>query len=61
MIKKMFLETNKILASKRMLNNKIKKASINPKEKIQFANNLKKKDLNYFNQRICKILLKSFH
>ena len=33
---------NKILAINRKLNNKIEKDSINPKEKIQFANNLKK-------------------
>ena len=53
---------NKILAINRKLNDKIEKDSINPKEKFQFANNLKKlKDLYYFDERVCKILMKSIH
>ena len=53
---------NKIHAINRKLNDRIEKDSINPKEKFQFANNLKKlKDLNYFDERICKILMKSIH
>ena len=53
---------NKILVINRKLYHKIEKGSINAKEKIQFANNLNKlKDLNYFDEGICKILLKSIH
>ena len=51
---------NKILARNKILINKIEKDSLNQKEKTQFANNLKKlKDLNYFDEKICSILLKS--
>ena len=53
---------NKILAINRKLNDKIEKGSITAKEKIQFTNNLKKlKDLNYCDERLCKILLKSIN
>ena len=51
---------NIILAKNRLLTDKIEKDSINHKEKIQFAKNLiKLKDLNYFDEKICSILLKS--
>ena len=44
------------------MDDKLAKDTIIQKEKIQFANNLKKlKDLNYFNEKICNILLKSVH
>ena len=53
---------NKILPINRKLNDKIEIGSINANEKRQFANNLSKlKHLNYFDERICKILLKSIH
>ena len=40
----------------------MEKDSINPKEKLHFANNLEKlEDLNYFDERKCRILMKSIH
>ena len=53
---------NKILARNRILNDKIRKNTINEKEKKVLANNLKKlKDINYFDEKFCNILLKSIH
>ena len=53
---------NKILARKKILNDKIIKNTINEKEKKIFASNLKKlKDINYFDEKLCNILLKSIH
>ena len=53
---------NKILARNRILNDKIIKNTINEKEKKIFASNLKKlKDINYFDEKLCNILLKSIH
>ena len=55
-------KVNKILPRNRILNDKIAKGSINQKEKSQFGNILKKlKELNYFNAKICNILLKPIH
>ena len=42
-----------------MLHDKIKNNTINKREEKQYENNLNKlKDLDYFNERVCKILLK---
>ena len=53
---------HKILARNRILNDKIGKNTINEKEKKVLANNIKKlKDKNYFDEKLCNILLKSIH
>ena len=53
---------NKILASNTILNDKRTKDTINEKGKRLFANNLKKlNDLNFFDEKLCNILLKSIH
>ena len=52
-------EINRILTKNSILHNKIINKTISNKEEKQFENNLNKlKDLDYFNERVCKILLK---
>ena len=50
---------NRILNNNRMLHDKIKNITITMREEKQYENNLNKlKDLDYFDERVCKILLK---
>ena len=50
---------NRILTKNRMLHDKIKNNTITKREEKQYENNLNKlRDLNYFDERVCKILLK---
>ena len=50
---------NRILTKNRMLHDKIKNNRITMREEKQYENNLNKlKDLDYFDERVCKILLK---
>ena len=52
-------QINRILTKNRMLHNKIKSNTITKREEYQYENNLNKlRDLNYFDERVCKILLK---
>ena len=52
-------QINRILTKKRMLHDKIINNTITKREKKQYENNLSKlRDLNYFDERVCKILLK---
>ena len=52
-------QINKILTKNRMLHDKIKNNTITKREEEQYENNLNKlRDLNYFDERVCKILLK---
>ena len=52
-------QINRILTKNRMLNNKIKNNTITKTEEEKYENNLNKlRDLNYFDERVCKILLK---
>ena len=52
-------QINRILTKNRMLHNKIKNNTITKREEEQFENNLNKlRDLDYFDERVCKILLK---
>ena len=56
--KKVIEKINKILASSRILNDKIAKDSINQNKQRQFVDNLEKlKDLKYFDEKICNITL----
>ena len=51
-------QINRILAKNRILHDKIKNNTITKIEE-QYENNLNKlKDLDYFDERVCKILLK---
>ena len=51
-------QINRIVTKNRMLHNKIKNNTITKTEE-QYENNLNKlRDLNYFDERVCKILLK---
>ena len=50
---------NRILTKNRILYDKIKNNTITKREEKQYENNLNKlRDLNYFDERVCKILLK---
>ena len=50
---------DKILTKSNILNNKIMNKTITKIEEKQYENNLKKlKDLDYFDERLCKIMLK---
>ena len=50
---------NRILTKNRILYDKIKNNTITKREENQYENNLNKlRDLNYFDERVCKILLK---
>ena len=50
---------NRILTKIRILHNKIINITITKTEEEQYENNLNKlKDLNYFDERLCKIILK---
>ena len=50
---------DKILTKSNILNNKIMNKTITKIEEKQYENNLRKlKDLDYFDERLCKILLK---
>ena len=52
-------QINRIFTKNRMLHDKIKNNTITKREEKQYENNLNKlRDLNYFDERICKILLK---
>ena len=52
-------QINRILTKNRMLHNKIKNDTITKRKEEQFENNLNKlRDLDYFDERVCKILLK---
>ena len=52
-------QINRILTKNRILHNKIIKKIITKKEEEQYENNLNKlRDLDYFDERVCKILLK---
>ena len=52
-------QINRILTKNRMLHNKIKNNTITKTEEEQYENNLNKlRDLKYFDERVCKILLK---
>ena len=52
-------QINRILTKNRMLHDKIKNNTITKREEKQYENNLNKlKDLDYFDERFCKILLK---
>ena len=52
-------QINRILSKNRILHNKIINKIIIKKEETQYENNLNKlKDLEYFDERVCKILLK---
>ena len=52
-------KVDKILTKSNILNNKIMNKTITKIEEKQYENNLKKlKDLDYFDERLCKILLK---
>ena len=53
-------QINRILTKNRMLHDKIKNNTITMREEEQYENNLNKlRDLNYFDERVCKILLKN--
>ena len=50
---------NRILTKNRMLHDKIKNNTITEREEYQYENKLNKlRDLVYFDERVCKILLK---
>ena len=50
---------NRILTKNRILYDKMKNNTITKREEKQYENNLNKlRDLNYFDERVCKILLK---
>ena len=50
---------NRILTKNRMLHDKVKNNTITKREEEQYENNLNKlKGLDYFDERVCKILLK---
>ena len=52
-------QINRILTKNRILHDKIKNKNITIAEQKQYENNLYKlRDLDYFNERVCKILLK---
>ena len=52
-------EINRILYKNRRLHDKIKNNTITKREEEQYENNLSKpRDLNYFDESVCKILLK---
>ena len=52
-------KTNRIPTKNRILIDKIKNNTITEREEKQYEKNLNKlKDLNYFDERVCKILLK---
>ena len=52
-------QINRILTKIRMLHDKIKNKTITKREEKQYENNLNKlRDLNYFDERVCEILLK---
>ena len=52
-------QINRILTKSRMLHDKIKNSTITMREEKQYENNLiKLKSLDYFDERVCKILLK---
>ena len=52
-------QINRILTKNRTSHNKILNKIITKKEETQYENNLNKlKDLDYFDERVCKILLK---
>ena len=52
-------QINRILTKNRMLHHKIKNNTVTKREEEQYENNLNKlRDLNYFDERVCKILLK---
>ena len=52
-------QINRILTKNRILHDKIKNNTITKIEEEQYENNLNKlKDLDYFDERVCKILLK---
>ncbi len=49
---------NRILTKKRVLHNKIINNTINRREEMQYGNNINKvKDSDYFDERVCKIIL----
>ena len=49
---------NSILTKNRMLHDKIINNTLTKREEKQYENNLSKlRDLNYFDERVCKILL----
>ncbi len=51
-------KTNRILIKKRTLHNKIINNTINKREEKQYENNINKvKDSDYFDERVCKIIL----
>ena len=55
-------QINKILTKNRMLHDKIKNKTITKREEEQYENNINKlRDLNYFDERACKIHLKCKH
>ena len=50
---------NRIFTKNRILHDKIKNNTITKREEKQYENNLSKlRDLNYFDERVCKLLLK---
>ena len=50
---------NRTLNKNRMLHDKIKNNTITMREEKQYQNNLNKlKDLDYFDERVCRIFLK---
>ena len=52
-------QINSILTKNRMFYDKIKNNTITKRGEEQYENNLNKlRDLNYFDKRVCKILLK---
>ena len=53
-------QINRILTKNRILHNKIINNTITKKEETQYENSLNKmRELNYFEERVCKILLKN--
>ena len=60
MIKKTRDKINRILTKNRIICDKIKNKTIIKREENQYENKLNKlRDLNYFDERVCKKLLKS--
>ena len=52
-------QINRILTKNRIIHNKITNKIITEKEEEQYENNLNKlRDIDYFDERVCKILLK---